>query len=100
MAIWQLIPFVVFFGCVVSQFWFVRRVRIALIDRHPDEFLKLMRSSVFADYFLSKFILSRRHHELKDDELSRAVIRCRWLIGLAILAWLAFAITLIVAPPG
>lgn len=39
MPAYILIPFAVFFACCVAQFWFMKRIRDALIDRHPDAFL-------------------------------------------------------------
>jgi hypothetical protein len=42
-----LIPFAVFFACCVAQFWFLKQVRDRLIERHPDTFLEIEKSSIF-----------------------------------------------------
>lgn len=83
------IPFGVFFACCLSQFWFLAQVRNALIDRHPETFLSLERSSIFPGNGIYKFIRTGKHRDLGDAELSKAVIRCRWLFAVAIVSWLA-----------
>ena len=37
------------------------------------------------------FIRSKRHRDLGDPVLSKAIIRCRWLYVAAISSWLVFA---------
>jgi hypothetical protein len=88
MPIWQALTFAVFFACCAAQFWFMARVRNALIDRHPEFYLAIERSSIFPRRGLSSFIQSRKHRELGDPELSKAVLQCRWLYVVAICAWL------------
>jgi hypothetical protein len=56
MPVWQLTAFSVFFACCVAQFWVIARVRNALIDRHPETYLQLERSSVFPHRGLYRFI--------------------------------------------
>lgn len=99
MAIWQIAAFVVFFACCAGQFWFIARVRNALIDRHPTVFLEVERSSAFAQRGLQKFIRSGRHKELGDPQLTKAVMQCRWLFGVAICAWLILAVGIVLVPP-
>jgi hypothetical protein len=96
---WQFAAFAVFFACCLAQFWFLGQVRKALIDRHPDVFLEIERSSIFPQKGLQKFIRSSRHNDLADPKLSEAVIRCRWLFVTAICAWLVLAFGLVWAPP-
>ena len=91
MPILQGIAFAVFFVCCAAQFWFMARVRNALIDRHPELYLSIERSSMFARRGLSRFIQSSKHRELGDPELSKAVMQCRWLYAVAICAWLVLA---------
>ena len=92
MPVWQGIAFAVFFACCAAQFWFLARVRNALIDRHPDFYLTIARSSLMPQRGLSRFIRSGKHRELGDLELSKAVIQIRWLYALAFGAWLVFAV--------
>ena len=83
------VPFAIFFGCCVSQFWFLAQVRNALIDRHPDIYLQLERKSFFPGNGVFKIILSGRHRDFADPDLSKAIVRCRWLFVVAIGSWLA-----------
>jgi hypothetical protein len=98
MEIWQMIAFAVFFACCLAQFWFIARVRNALIDRHSEAFLQIERSSIFPLGGFYRFICSSRHHDLRDAGLTRAVINMRWLFLVAIAAWLVFAAGIFVAP--
>jgi hypothetical protein len=66
-------------------------VRNILIDSYPELYLKIERSSIFPHHGLQKFIRSSQHRELGDEQLSKAVMHCRWLFGLAITSWLVFA---------
>lgn len=91
-----LVPFAIFFLCTASQFWFLAQVRNALIDRHAKVFLEIERSSVFPHRGLYKFIRSGRHNELRDPELSAAIMRVRFVYLTAIAAWL-FMVFVIVA---
>ena len=91
MPVWQGIAFAVFFACCAAQFWFLARVRNALIDRHPEFYLTIERSSMMPQRGLFRFIRSRKHRELGDLELTKTVIQFRWLYALAICAWLVFA---------
>lgn len=84
-----LIPFGLFFLCGISQFWFLGKVRNALIDRHPETFLRLERSSIFPGNGTYRFIRSGEHRGMGDADLSRWVMRCRWLFVAAIASWLA-----------
>ena len=99
MAIWQFAAFGVFFICCVAQFWFIARVRNALIDRHPETYLLIERKSIFPQRALQKFIRSSQHRALNDPELTRAVFNVRWLFAVGIVAWLVLAVGIFLVPP-
>jgi hypothetical protein len=42
-----LLPFSVFFVCCILQFWYLKKVRDALVDRHPNTFILVEKSSMF-----------------------------------------------------
>ena len=92
MHVWQGVAFAVFFACCAAQFWFVSRVRNALIDRHSELYLSIERSSMVPRRGLVRFIRSGKHRELGDYELSKAVIQTRWLYALAFASWLMIGI--------
>ena len=94
-----LIPFAVFFVCCAAQVWFLAQVRKALIDRHSDFYLNLERSSMFPQRGLFRFIRSGQHKELRDYDLTSAVIRCRILHFVAIGSWLCVAATMVFVIP-
>lgn len=83
------IPFGIFFVCCVLQFWFLRQIRRALIERHPDLFLEISKAAFFADQALWRFALSRRRKALRDPVLDRHVRNFHLLWVVAILAWLS-----------
>lgn len=83
------VPLAIFFGCCISQFWFLAKVRNALIDRHPEVYLQLERKSFFPGNSVFKYVLSGKHSDINDLDLSRAIVRCRWLFVVAIGSWLA-----------
>jgi hypothetical protein len=99
MSTWIFLPFGVFLGCCIAQFWFFARVRNALIDRHSETYLQIERSSIFPQGGLFRFIRSGRHRELRDPELTRAVIAVRWLYLTAIGAWLTLAAGIVLTSP-
>ena len=94
MPVYVLVPFGVFFACCLGQFWFFKRVRDALIDRHPDEFLRVERSSIFPMGGLSRYVYGNRHKALNDPELSKRIRDLRLLYALAFLSWLAIPVGL------
>ena len=98
MPAYVLIPFAVFFVCCAAQFWFLKRVRDRLIDQHPDTFLDMERSSIFPDQGLWRFTRGSKYKELRDEELNRRVRHWKRLILVAVLAWMAFAVPLFIAP--
>jgi len=93
-----LLPFGVFFVCCILQFWFLKRVRDALIDKHPETFLSIEKSSIFPMQGLWKFARGRSYKELGDVDLNRHVRNLKRLMIVAIAAWLAFAISIFTVP--
>ncbi len=92
------IPFAVFAACCVAQFWFMKRVRDTLIERHPDTFLAVEKSSIFPMQGLWRFTKKGRYKVLQDPELNKHVRNLKRLYVIAIVAWLAYAIALFTAP--
>lgn len=93
-----LLTFAVFFTCCILQFWFLKRVRDALIDRHPETFLSIEKSSFFPMQRLWDFDLDRRCKELRDVDLNRHLRNLKRLKIVAIGSWLAFAISIFTVP--
>ena len=98
MPIYVLIPFGVFFICCGLQFWFFKQVRDALIERHPETFLAVERSSIFPQQGLWRFAFSKRYKELGDEDLNKRVRNLRWLIVVGFVAWLCCAVAGFTAP--
>jgi len=88
---YTLIPFAIFFACCIAQFWFMYRVRDALVNRHPEEWLKMSKRLFFSPLPWG-FVWSGRHRELADPILSRRVIEMRWLAIVAYASWAAVAV--------
>lgn len=98
MPVLILIPFSVFFICCVLQFWFLKKVRDALIDRHPETFLAVEKSSIFPMQGLWKFARSNRYKLLGDTDLNRHVRNLNRLMMVAVAAWVVYAISLFTMP--
>ena len=98
MPAYILIPFAVFFGCCVAQFWFMKRVRDTLIERHPEAFLAIEKSSIFPMQGLWRFTQKGRYKALNDPELNTHVRNLKRLYAIAIVAWLAYAVAVFTAP--
>jgi len=95
---YSLIAFAVFFACCGGQFWFLKRVREALIERHPETFLAIEKSSMFPQRTLWQFVRKGRYKELNDPELDKAARDLRRLQAVAILSWLAYGASLFTDP--
>ena len=89
-----LLPFAVFFTCCILQFWFLKKVRDALIDRHPETFLAVEKSSIFPMQGLWKFSRGSKYKQLGDLDLNRHIRNLKRLMIIGIIAWLAFAISI------
>jgi hypothetical protein len=85
------IPMAIFGSCCLAQFWFMYRVRDALVTRHPDEWLKMSKRLFFSPLPWG-FVWSGRHRELNDPILSRRVFEMRALSVAAYVSWAALAI--------
>jgi hypothetical protein len=85
------VPFSVFFACTLGQFWMLRRLRQALVDRHPDIWLEQSRKAFFPNSTGLGFALTRRDRALGDPELSRCVDQLLLLWAVAITAWVILA---------
>ena len=95
MPILILIPFGVFGACAILQFWFLKKVRDALIERHPETFLSIEKTSTFPMRQLWKFSSASRFKQLGDAVLDRHVLNLRRLMIIAFVAWAAFRISLV-----
>lgn len=93
-----LLPFGVFFVCCILQFWYLKKVRDALVDRHPDTFISVEKSSMFPMQGLYRFSRGARHKELNDTLLSRHVKNIKRLMIVAHIAGGAYAISLFTMP--
>jgi hypothetical protein len=83
--------FAIFFGCCVAQFWFMRRIRIALVKRHPDVWLRLSGESFWGQGIEWHFAWRRGDRALNDLALTEAVQHYRLLMLIALLAWIGMA---------
>jgi hypothetical protein len=86
---WIVIPFGIFIACVFAQFWLVRRLRQALIERHPQVWLEISYKAWFLDNAMVRFAFGKRLKQLDDPVLDDRV-RSLWLLmATGIAAWLA-----------
>ncbi|PZR34015.1 hypothetical protein [Caulobacter segnis] len=97
MPLFLLVPFAVFFGCVLGQFYLVRKVRRALVARHPALWLQLSDKALFIDNAIFSFVLKKRDKALGDPALSAITGRMRKLQIVAIVAWAAYGIGIVTA---
>lgn len=93
-----LLPFGVFFICCILQFWYLKKVRDALIDRHPATFLAVEKSSIFPMRGLWKFTGGNRYKQLNDADLNRHVRNLKRLMIVGFGAWAAYAAALFTMP--
>jgi len=89
MPVLILLSFGVFFICCILQFWYLKKVRDALIDRHPEAFLAAERSSIFPMQGIWKFTRGSRYKLLGDSDLNRHVRNLKRLMVIAVVAWAA-----------
>lgn len=95
MPLFILIPFAVFFGCVLGQFYFLRQVRRALAARHPDVWRALSERAWFIDNAVFSFVWKKREKDLGDPALSAITARMRRLHIVAIVAWAAYGVGIV-----
>ncbi|WP_375390988.1 hypothetical protein [uncultured Sphingomonas sp.] len=93
-----LMPFAVFLVCCVLQFWFVKKIRDRLIEKHPDTFLAIEKKAIFPHQALWKFTRGHDYKSLNDEELNLRVRNFKRLYVVAIFAWIAYAVTIFTAP--
>lgn len=93
-----LLPFGVFFVCCILQFWYLQKFRDALIERHPDTFLSVEKSSIFPMQGLYQFARGGRYKDLNDAVLNRHVRNLKRLMIVAYTAWGGFALCLFTPP--
>ena len=84
-----IIPVIVVFVCGLVQFWFYRRIRQALIKRHPELWLSISYKAWFVDSAATGFAFSRRARDLGDPVLMATINQARLLLLVALLAGLA-----------
>jgi hypothetical protein len=94
------IAFAVFFVCCIAQFPLGRAFRSKLVERHPDVWGEISKTSWFLDSAVLKFAGSQECKDLADPELSRAAGRIKWLNRVAIGSWLVLAASLFFRGPG
>ena len=85
------IPFAVFFACTLGQLLMLRRLRQALVARHPEIWLELSSKALFSNGTGLGFALRRGDRKLDDPDLSRCVDQLLLLWALAIGAWVVLA---------
>ena len=83
-----IIPFAVFTCCCLAQFVFLRRIRAALAERHPDFWLEISTKAWFIDSAVSRLVWTRQARLLDDPELMARVNQLRVLYAVAFAAWL------------
>ena len=83
------IPFSVFFVCCAAQFHVFGALGTALRERHPTEWANTKVSLLGGPLFGREwaFMVSGRHHELNDPNLTKRVRDARRLTAIAYCAW-------------
>ena len=94
MAFFIFIHFLVFAGCILSQFVFLRRVRVGLIERHPEVWRDLSLKAWSVDSAVGRYVW-RNTKALNDPLLDKAILQLRLLYGLGFIAWLSFPIMIV-----
>jgi len=81
----EFIPFIVFMGCCLSQFWWGFRIKSILRARHPEVILKTFSYP----NQLVVFVQARKDRKLGDQELSVCTARfqlTQWIALSSVLA--------------
>jgi hypothetical protein len=89
------IVFAVFFCCGALQFFFLRRVRQALVERHPALWRDISRKAWFIDSAVYKFAWRRRDKDLNDPELTVRTKQLLLFYYSAIGIWLIYMMLLV-----
>jgi hypothetical protein len=98
MSVLLLVSFVVFVLCCFLQIWYLKKVRDALIDRHPKTFLEIEKSILFPVQGLWKFTRSSRYKRLEDEELNQHVRNLKRFMVVAYSLWILYAVTIFATP--
>src|SRR5260221_11267454 len=85
----------IFMGCCVAEFYFVRRIRADLAERHPHILLKMAKKALFIDSAVLSFALGRRGKGLDDPDLTRKTKELLYLTVVAIASWLTLVVLLL-----
>ncbi len=95
------IPFGVFFVCGIAQFPVIGGLGAALRERHPSEWASTKISLLGWPFFGREwsFMMSGRHRELGDPNLTKRVSDARRLMAVALIAWVLFAICIFTIGP-
>jgi len=81
------IPGGVFLLCGLAQFAFIKRIRAALAERHPDVWREMSVKAWFIDSAVATFA-RRGAKSLNDPDLNSSIDGLRVVYGVAIAAWL------------
>jgi hypothetical protein len=95
-----LIPIAVFFVCAIAQFPLLRRIRVALADRHPEVWSELSKKSWFANSACSQLVWGGRAKALNDANLMETVNRLRLVYAVGFAAWLAMLALMVTTQAG
>lgn len=90
-----LIPFAVFFACVVLELWLVQQLTRALVTRHPTVWQEMTLRGSFLQYAVFRFVMQRKDSDLVDPEVSRLAARVRRLFAFSFVVWLIYVACLI-----
>jgi len=82
-----LIPFVIFFVCVIALLVLAREVRKALAARHPEVWLQISAKVYFPDNAIYGFAWRRQDKPLNDPEITRRVNQFLIVSATAVAAW-------------
>jgi len=88
------ISLVIFTVCWIVHFRFMKRLRQALLERHPTTLASIENSLRFPTEGLWRFTQSDAHKLLNDPEVTRHVRNLKRLYIATVAAWFAFCIAL------
>lgn len=89
-----MILFIAFGLCVLAQFWFMKRLKDVLIDRHPRKFLEIERAAWTPGGGIWKLTRGREYRALNDPVLNTAVRNMRLILLVMLGAWILFIVAM------
>ncbi len=89
MTLLVIIPFALFFCCVLAQFPLRRELRRVLVERHPEVWREISVKAWFIDSAVGRYVWGGKAKALNDPYLMEAVNRLRLLQAVSVAAWLA-----------